>query len=654
MVETRSTEAPLVSVLIVAFQAGKYLGRCLEALEKQTFDRFEVILFDNASTDRAVEQLGETSLDLKVISSPSNVGFACANNRAADAAEADYIVTLNPDAFPEPQWLESLVAAADRHPKAAAVGSIQLLDSDPEVLDGIGDPYHLFSAAWRGGKDSARRPIAESEVFGVCAAAALYRKEAFQSVGGFAESFFCYYEDVDLGFRLRLAGWTAIMTPNAVVRHVGSGTTTSKFVQRYATRNRILTYFRCMPIPLLLLGFPGAFGVWMFSVFAGLIKGGFITKISAVFEAFSMIPSVAAERARINETKRASMLDIARALTWSPLTYMQRRIDLRPLGNLPDYLGPANEVGTKVVAVIVSYNPDEDFDKVLVAALEQCHRVVLIDNASEPDTQKRLAARNALEERLVFIQNDENVGLAHAQNQGIDEAKKIGCDWVLLLDDDSIAAPDMVEQMLVAYKGLENRERVGILAPRLTDEHGTLLPIIRTSSGRFHFETVGLGKGDIVRDVAFAIASGSLIRSDALDIVGNMIGDFFIDYVDIEFCLRMRGAGFETVAIGNAELKHRLGEHFETTAMGKPVSLNTHSARRRYFIHRNRVNVWRDYGWDAFGWLVFDIIAAFYDIYKAGFLEDNRLSKVRAIFKGHIDGWSRSIKPFRESRKYVP
>ncbi|WP_281684913.1 glycosyltransferase family 2 protein, partial [Thalassobaculum salexigens] len=276
--------SPVASILIVAYQSGPDLGRCLEALDRQTRRDFEVILVDNASTDGAVEAIPHYDW-LTLVRAPENVGFAAGNNLAARSARGRYLVALNPDAFAEPGWLDSLIAAAERHPDAASVASVQLSHEDPDRLDGMGDPYAPWGAAWRGGKGGLAVPVAESEVFGPCAAAALYRRDAFEAVGGFCERFFCYYEDVDLALRLRRAGWRSVITPWAIVRHVGSGSTSSDFVLRHATRNRVWTYLRGMPALAGLAFAPVMAGLALAGVLAGVLRGGAGARARAPLEA---------------------------------------------------------------------------------------------------------------------------------------------------------------------------------------------------------------------------------------------------------------------------------------------------------------------------------------------------------------------------------
>lgn len=165
-----------------------------------------------------------------------------------------WVALLNPDAFAEPDWLEHLMHETLSVPNIAALGSLQWQDTGAERLDGEGDAMHWSGLIWRrnhgcrrGEGFGQRSPY---PVFSVCAAAALYRRSAFEQVGGFDEDFFCYGEDVDLGFRLRLAGYEAIQVPGAKVVHIGSALTggrRSGFSVFYGQRNLLWIYLKNMP-----------------------------------------------------------------------------------------------------------------------------------------------------------------------------------------------------------------------------------------------------------------------------------------------------------------------------------------------------------------------------------------------------------------------
>ncbi len=255
---TQVQPSPTALVVIVAYNAGEHLQRCIDALERQSFADFEAIVWDNASSDGAVDRL-RAGARVRIERCGENLGFAVANNRAAALSTAPFILTLNPDAFPEPDWLERLIGAARTY-DVASVASLQLSDADPDVLDGAGDCMSIAGIGWRGGYSHARTtaPTEPVEVFAACAAAALYRREAFEALGGFEERFFCYYEDVDLGFRLRLAGGRCVLEPRAVVRHVGSASSdqVSGFAEYHGARNRLWTFLRDMPTVLMPIALP--------------------------------------------------------------------------------------------------------------------------------------------------------------------------------------------------------------------------------------------------------------------------------------------------------------------------------------------------------------------------------------------------------------
>jgi len=242
------------AVVIVNWNSGPHLGDCLAGLRRQTLSPDRILVVDNASTDGS-RQAAEGQGDVELVRLSSNAGFAVANNEAAArAADAEYLALLNPDAVPEPGWLEALVAAARDHPQCASFASRLVSASDPSLLDGAGDVLHESGLAWRRGHgESAAGAPEAGEVFSVCAAAALYRRAAFVEAGGFDPSFFCFFEDVDLGFRLRLRGHGCRYVPAALVRHVGSASLgrASDFNIYHGHRNLVWAYFKNMPSSLL-------------------------------------------------------------------------------------------------------------------------------------------------------------------------------------------------------------------------------------------------------------------------------------------------------------------------------------------------------------------------------------------------------------------
>lgn len=249
------------AVIVVNYNGKGFLHRCLDSLRCQTFSHFQTIVVDNASDDGSADRIEERFLDIEVIRLGANIGFAAANNLAVERAkDCKWIALLNPDAFAEPNWLLNLHHAAKENPHYSFFGSHMKQHGSPGRLDGTGDIYHICGLAWRRDygmyEDQTSRSM--DEIFSPCAAAAMYRRDVFLDVGGFDESFFCYFEDVDLAFRLRLLGQRCLYVPSAKVEHVGSATTEqqSDFAIYHGHRNMVWTYVKNMPSLLFWSGLP--------------------------------------------------------------------------------------------------------------------------------------------------------------------------------------------------------------------------------------------------------------------------------------------------------------------------------------------------------------------------------------------------------------
>lgn len=302
-------------------------------MESQTYRDYEIVVWDNGSDAGQRPVITDFPDGARIFQSEYNIGFAAANNRAADRCRGQFLVLLNPDAFPEPYWLERLVGAAEDHPEASMIASLQVAVDNPTTLDGVGDCYSPLGAAWRGG---GGRPVesapASGEVFGPCAAAALYRKLPFQQASGFDESYFCYYEDVDLAFRLRLAGGRCFYAADARVAHIGSAVTgkNSYFSDYHIARNRLWTFFKDMPFLLLLLMGPGVAALTCWTLIRTFGTDRFRAQAKGVADAFAGLPKVFVSRGRVQKMRTASLFAVARAFTWDFSKLRRRGEDVRP------------------------------------------------------------------------------------------------------------------------------------------------------------------------------------------------------------------------------------------------------------------------------------------------------------------------------------
>jgi GT2 family glycosyltransferase len=323
------TASTWVRVVIVNYNGGAMLARAVDGLARQTCREFEAVIVDNGSVDGSIAACRLPDDRFSVIEAGCNLGFAAGCNLGARGATTEWLAMLNPDAVPEADWLAHLFQATRRHPEVALLGSTQLCADDPSLLDGAGDNYSIFGIAWRGGHGHYDQlPSQNYHVFAPCAAAAAYRRVTFESVGGFAESFFCYLEDVDLGFRLRLAGHTAMQVVDAVVHHEGSAISGrySPFTIFHSARNGISLMIRCLPLPLLAIALPLHFMVQIWLALRLRGRGVSGARWSGLLAGLRLMPTTIRQRREIQRARRIMTGDVASLLVWNPRKLSRRAI----------------------------------------------------------------------------------------------------------------------------------------------------------------------------------------------------------------------------------------------------------------------------------------------------------------------------------------
>lgn len=308
------------AVIIVNWNGERFLERCLSALMAQTILPHEIILLDNASTDASLEVVKRFP-SVKLLSLDENTGFARGNNLAIRAASADseWVALLNPDAFVEPCWLEELLLAAQRDPAFDVFGSKLVNAASPSLLDGAGDSYHVSGLVWRTGHGMPAKTGEESEreIFSPCAAAAMYRRRDLLALGGFDEDYFCYVEDVDLGFRLRLSGHRCLYVPQSVAHHIGSGTTGGQhgdFALYHGHRNLVWTFVKDMPGVLFWLLLPLHLLLNLVTIIWFALSGHGAVILRAKRDALSGLPEIWRKRRKVQAGRVASVGEVWRAL----------------------------------------------------------------------------------------------------------------------------------------------------------------------------------------------------------------------------------------------------------------------------------------------------------------------------------------------------
>ena len=236
-----------LSVVIVTWNGREMLGDCLRSLEAQADRDVEVVVVDNGSSDGTVAWLRARHPTVRCIEAGENLGFAAGANRGIEATSGDWVATLNNDAVARPGWVAALRAAARAAgPRVGMLQSHVVFRHAPARTNSTGILLFEDGTARDRGFDDPRGGDAPEEVFCPSGSAALWRRTMLDELrlptGFFDATFFMYLEDVDLGWRARLAGWSAAFVPDAVVEHVfeaSSRTREARFVSVLLRTNRV-------------------------------------------------------------------------------------------------------------------------------------------------------------------------------------------------------------------------------------------------------------------------------------------------------------------------------------------------------------------------------------------------------------------------------
>jgi rhamnosyltransferase len=239
-----------------------------------------------------------------------------------------------------------------------------------------------------------------------------------------------------------------------------------------------------------------------------------------------------------------------------------------------------------VASIVVTYNPEMcSFERALSAhAATRADLLIIIDNNSNNANEIEKVVKEVLHSRATFLSQTENCGIAAAQNIGITCARETDCTHVVLFDQDSQPSPDIIKNLLEDESQLiATGVRVGAIGPSFRDPRtGSYAPMMRIVGPMIKKVRHKCGTEPV--EVSFIIASGSLIRIDVLNRVGTMNEDFFIDVVDIEWCLRARSQGFKIFVSTKAVMTHMIGDTREYS-LGREISI--HAPLRRYYMARN-------------------------------------------------------------------
>ncbi|MEO6005712.1 MAG: glycosyltransferase family 2 protein [Opitutus sp.] len=295
--------------------------------------------------------------------------------------------------------------------------------------------------------------------------------------------------------------------------------------------------------------------------------------------------------------------------------------------------------------VVVTYQPDEVVTDNLAAMVRECGRLLVVDNGSALEIQQRLAAVPGVE--LLALGGNE--GVAAALNRGLLRAEALGCRWVVMFDQDSQPRPGLVEALLASSTA--GGDSLAVVGANTIDSRFPgrleLWPI--AGRNRFVLRKSRCTTADLT-GVATVITSGALVSLRVWRAVGGFDEALFIDYVDHDFCLRARAAGFEIRVSAAARLIHSLGAKRSVRVLGRGFTPTFHSPLRHYFMARNRIIVWKRYVWRFPYWVIFDGSDVARNWVRIAVAEDQKIKKLWAIVRGTCAGICLS---FRGRRYWV-
>lgn len=267
----------LTSVVIPNYNGSKYLKNCLLSLQKCEDEDFEVIVVDNGSTDGSDLLPDSLKLNVRLIKLNENTGFAHAVNVGIREAKGEYVILLNNDTEVESGFVRKLTEALKKNRKAFSASAMMVDMNNREVLDGAGDYYCALGWAFAYGKGKKTEECDKGrKIFSSCAGACIYDKAKLEITGLFDELHFAYLEDVDLGYRARIAGFDNIYEPAAVVYHAGSGFSGSRYNEfkiKLSSRNSIYLILKNMPLLQLIINLPFLLVGYLIKTLFFILKG---------------------------------------------------------------------------------------------------------------------------------------------------------------------------------------------------------------------------------------------------------------------------------------------------------------------------------------------------------------------------------------------
>jgi rhamnosyltransferase len=280
-----------------------------------------------------------------------------------------------------------------------------------------------------------------------------------------------------------------------------------------------------------------------------------------------------------------------------------------------------------VCAVVVTYHPDSGFGDRMERVAKQVDQIVVVDNRSQGESVARI--QEAVERLGIhLIPNASNEGIARALNTGVRWASSQGYRWVLTLDQDTLAASDMVSSLADVFRNYPVPQQVAVIGSNYQDK------LSKPTSSENPIEH-GVFRG---REMKTVMTSGSLVSVDAFTSTGGFRDDFFIDCVDHEYCLRARRRGYRVLITTKPVMEHGPGAPSEHRLLWKKFPVSNHSVLRRYFMARNTTILVREFAIAEPGWIFHYLWDSAKSLFLLCLFETHRMAKLKASIRGFVDG----------------
>jgi rhamnosyltransferase len=289
-------------------------------------------------------------------------------------------------------------------------------------------------------------------------------------------------------------------------------------------------------------------------------------------------------------------------------------------------INPNKLLKENICAIIVTFNPQGDLESRVLSIFHQVGCVLIVDNLSNSNTVlliKDICSRY----NINFIINDKNYGIATALNKGVQWATNNNFKWIMTFDQDTVVKDDIVNQLINSYYDCSFKEKIAIIGSHYENPNN-ISPNMHSQSSY----------DKLYVEAKFVITSGSLMPIKIFNDIGYFRDDFFIDFVDIEFCLRARSKGFKVIKTKKASMIHDIGTTSMHRMLWKKTGTSNHSPIRRYFIMRNHILVLKEYFLFDPKFLICSIIDRIQSLILIYFFEKDRSLKIKYSMLGLFDG----------------